>query len=90
MNSSWLIFESNKSLKSNTSILFIFEFAKSTIFSCLFFFYVIIELCFLIYAAVTQIFNLISEFVFPVGIIKESKSEMEIHPVFVEITIIKW
>ena len=56
----------------------------------LFFFYLIIDLYFLIPAVITQIFNPIAELLIPIGIpTKEAKAEMETHPVTVEIKISK-
>ena len=50
--------------------------------------FLIIDLYFLIPAAVTQIFNPTAELVILRGIpAKEAKAEMETHPVIVEITI---
>ena len=50
-----------------------------------FFFFLIIYLCFLISAAIAQIFNPIPEPVIPIGIlIKEEKAEMETHPAIAE------
>ena len=64
------------------------DFANNTILSCFFFFFLIIELYFLIPAVITQTFNPIIERTIPIGIpTKEEKAEMETHPVIVEITI---
>ena len=66
------------------------DFTKNTILSCFFFFVLIIDLYFLIPAAIAQIFNLIAELVIPIGIpIKEAKAENEINPVIVEAKIRK-
>ena len=55
-----------------------------------FFFFLIIDLYFLIPAAIAQIFNPIAELVIPIGIpIKEAKAESEMHPVIVEAKIRK-
>ena len=71
-------------------MLFNLEFAKSTILSCFFLFFLIIELYFVIPAVITQIFNPIAELVIPTGIpTKEEKAEMETHPVIVETEIRK-
>ena len=52
----------------------------------LLFFFLIIDLYFLITAIITQIFNSIAEIVFPIGIAtKEAKTGMETHPVTLEI-----
>ena len=51
----------------------------------LLFFFLIIDLYFLIPAVIAQISNLITELVFPTGIpIKEAIAEIEIHPVILE------
>ena len=69
-------------------MLFNLDFANNTIFSCFFFFFLIIDLYFLIPVVITQIFNPFAELVIPIGIpTKEAKVEMETHPVIVEITI---
>ena len=48
----------------------------------IFFFFLIIDLYFLILAIITQIFNSIAELITPLEmLIKEAKSEMEIHTV---------
>ena len=61
------------------------DFANNTVLSC-FFFFLIIDLYFLIPAVITQIFDLIVELVIPVGIpIKEAKAEMEMNPANVKI-----
>ena len=66
------------------------DFANDNILSCFFFFFLIIDLYFLIPAVITQIFNPIVELAIPIGIpTKEAKAEMETHPVIVEITIRK-
>ena len=72
-------------------MLFNLDFANTTILSCFFFVFLIIDLYFLIPAVITQIFNLNVELVISIGIpTKEAKAEMETHPVVVEITISKW
>ena len=56
-----------------------------------FFFFLIIDLYFLISTVIAQIFNPIAELVIPIRIpTTEAKAEMKIHPVIVEITISKW
>ena len=66
------------------------DFANSTIMSCFFLFFLIIDLYFLIRAAVVQIFNPIAELVIPIGIpSKEAKAKIEIHPVTAEAKIRK-
>ena len=72
-------------------MLFYLDFAKNTISSCFFLFFLIIDLYFLIPAVITQIFNPIVELAIPIGITtKEAKAEMETNPVIVEITIREW
>ena len=66
-------------------MLFNLDFVYNTSFSCFFFFFLIIDLYFLIPAVITQIFNPIVELAIPVGIpTKEAKAEMETHPVIVD------
>ena len=56
----------------------------------LLFLFIIIDLYFIIPAVITQIFNPIAELIIPIGIpTKESKAEMEMHPVTVQIKISK-
>ena len=58
--------------------------------SCFFFFLLIIDLYFLIPAAIAQMFNPTAELVIPIGIpSKEAKAETEIHPVVAEAKIRK-
>ena len=67
-------------------MLFNLDFVNNTSLS--YFFFLIIDLYFLIPAA--QIFNPIPELVIPIGILnKKSKAEIEIHPVIVETKIRK-
>ena len=76
------IFESIKALEIKTSILLNLAFANSTILSCFFFFFLIIDLYYLIPAVIAQILNPIAELVIPIGIpSKEAKAEIKIHPV---------
>ena len=78
-NSSWLIFESNKTLEIKTSMLFNLDFADNTISSCFFFVFLIIDLYFLIPAVISQIFNRIAELAIPIIMpSKEAKAEIEI------------
>ena len=66
-------------------MLFNLDFANSTFLSCFFFFFSIIDLYFLIPAALAQSSNPIAELVIPIKIpSKEAKSKNEIHPVIVE------
>ena len=63
-------------------MLFNLDFASTTLLLCFFFFFSIIDLYFLILAAITQTFNLIAELVIPIGTpSKEAKTESQIHPV---------
>ena len=56
------------------------DFADNTILSCFFFFFLIIDVYFLIPAVLTQVFNPTVELVNPIGIpTKEAKAEMETH-----------
>ena len=74
-----------------TSDLFYLDFPNDNILSCIFFFFFIIDLNFLIPAVITQIFNPIAELVILIGIpTKEAKEEMETHQVTVQINISKW
>ena len=71
-------------------MLFHLDFANNTILSCLFFFFLVIDLYFLIPAVITQIFNPTAELVILIQIpTKEAKAEMETHPLTVEIKISK-
>ena len=66
-------------------MLFNLDLAYNTILSCFIFFFLIIDLHFLIPAAMSQIFNSIAELVVPLGMsIKEVKEEIEIYLVIVE------
>ena len=79
-----------KVLEIKTSILFNLDFANNTILSIFFFFFLIINLYFLIPAVIAQIFNRIMELITPIGIpTKETKAEMETHLVTVEPKITK-
>ena len=78
-----------KALEIKTFMPFNFDLANNTILSCSFFF-LIIDLYFLIAAVITQVFNPTTELTIPVGIpTKESKAEMETNPVAVELKIRK-
>ena len=71
-------------------MLFNLYFAKNTILSCFFFFFLIIDLYFLIPAVIAQTFNPISELIIPLGIpSKEAKADIEKHPLTVEAKIRK-
>ena len=83
-----LIYESIKAFKIKTFMLFNLDFANNTILSCFFFFFLILDLKFLIPAVIAQLFNPIAELVIPIRIpIKEAEAEIEIHPVIVEAKI---
>ena len=71
------MFESNKAMEIKTSMLFNLDFADNTLLSCFFFFFLVIDLHFLIPAAIAQLFNLIPELVIPIGTLsKEAKAEI--------------
>ena len=73
------MFETMEALEIKTSILFNLFFASNTILSCFIFFFLIIDLYFLIPAGIAQIFNRIAEFVIPIEIPgKDTKAEIEI------------
>ena len=77
-----------KALEIKTSMLFNLDFANNIILLC--FFFLIIDLYFLIPAAIAHIFNPIAELVIPLGVpIREAKAEIEIHLVNVEAKIRK-
>ena len=84
---SWQIFESIKALEIKTSTLNHLDFGNNIVLSCFF----LIDLYFSIPAVIAQIYKPITELVIPILIpTKETKTEMEIHSVIVEITISKW
>ena len=72
-------------------MLFSLDSANNIIFlSCFFFFFLIIHLCLLVNGAIAQILNPIAELAIPIGIpSKETKGEIEIHPVTTEAKIRK-
>ena len=71
-------------------MLFNVNFANNTILSCLFFFFLITDLYFLLPVAIAQIYNPNAKLVIPIGIpIKEAKVEIEMYPVIVEAKIRK-
>ena len=79
-----------KVLENKTFISFNLDFANNTILSCLFFFFLIIDIHFLIPAVIAQIFNPVAELIISVWILsKEAKAEIEIHPVLAEAKIRK-
>ena len=69
---SWLIFESIEVVEIKTSVLFNLDFANNTILQC--FFFLIIDLCFLITAAIAQIFHPIAEIVISIVIPSKRRS----------------
>ena len=79
-----------EALEIKTFMLFNLDFAHKMILSELFFFFLIIDLYFLIPAAIAQIFNPITELLNPTGMqssknrSKAAKTEIEIHQVIVE------
>ena len=61
------------------------DYANNTILSCSFFFFLVIDLYFLIPVVVAQIFHPIAELAIPIEMpIKEEKAENQIDPVIVE------
>ena len=73
-----------------TSMLFNLDFSNNTLLLCFFYFFLIIDLHFLIPAAIAQIFGPIAELRIPVGTPnKEAKAEIEIHAVIEEAKIRK-
>ena len=77
-----------KALEIKTSMLFNLDFANNIILLC--FFFLIIDLYFLIPAVIAHIFNPIAELVIPLGVpVREAKAEIEIHLVNVEAKIRK-
>ena len=88
-NSSWPIYESIYALEIRTSMVFKLSFPKDTILSC-FFFFVIIDLYFLISAVIAQIFIPTAEFVILTGTqTKEANAEIETQPEVFETRISK-
>ena len=71
-------------------MLFNLDLANNPILLCLFFFFLIIDVYFLIPVVIAQIFNPIVELIIRTGIpTKGAKSEMEIEPVIIEIAVSK-
>ena len=56
-NSSWMIFESTKAFEIETSVLVDLVFANKVILSCFFFFFLILDIYFLILASTAQILS---------------------------------
>ena len=66
-------------------MLFNLVFARNAILSCFYFFFLIIDWCFLIPGVIAQIFNPTAELVTPIRTpSEEGKAEIEIHPVNAE------
>ena len=88
-NSSWLIFKATKALEIKTFML-LNLYLLTILFYHASFFFLIIDLYFLIPAAILQIFKPIAEFVIPIEIpSKEAKVEIEIYSVTAEAKIRK-
>ena len=86
-NPSWSIYESIKSLEIK---LFNLLFANNTTLSCILFFFLIIDLYFLIPDLFAQIFNPVAELAISIEIpTKEAKAEMKTHLVTAEAQISK-
>ena len=85
-NSLWVISESMKTSEIKTSTLFNLDFANGNILLCFSFFFLIIDLYFLIHVVITQIFKHFANLVIAIWIItKEAKADMERYPLSVEI-----
>ena len=77
-----------KALEIETSIAFNLAFPSNNILSCFFLLFLIIELCFLIPAVITQIFSPTAEFTKPTGMqTNVASAEIETQPVIVEAKI---
>ena len=80
-----------KALEINTYILFNLDFANNAILSGVFFFFLIIDLYFLIPAVIPQIFVPTAELVIPAGMVtNEANAEIEMEPATVETNISKF
>ena len=72
-------------------MLFYLDFAKNTILLCIFLFFLVIDVYFFIPAVIAQIFNPIAKLIIHIAIpSKETKAEIEIHPVTAEAKIRKY
>ena len=72
-------------------MLFNLDFANNAILSCVFFFFLIIDLYFLIPAVIPQIFVPTAELVIPAGMVtNEANAEIEMEPATVETNISKF
>ena len=79
------IYDSIKALEIRTAIVINLTFPSNTILSCLFYFFSIINLCFLIPAMITQIFIPTAELVMPTGAqTNEANAEIKTQPGTVE------
>ena len=82
------ITELMRAIEIKTAMLFNLDFANSTILSRFFFFFLIIDLYFLILGAISQVLNPYAQFVILIEMsIKKVKPEVEIHPVIIEAEI---
>ena len=80
-----------KALEINTYILFNLDFANNAILSGVFFFFLIIDLYFLIPAVIPQFFIPTAELVIPAGMVtNEANAEMETEPATVKTNISKF
>ena len=80
-----------KALEIETSIAFNLAFPSNNILSCFFLLFLIIDLCFLIPAVITQIFSPTAEFTKPTGMqTNVASAEIETQPVIVEAKINAW
>ena len=72
-------------------MLFNLDFANNAILSCVFFFFLIIDLYFLIPAVIPQFFIPTAELVIPAGMVtNEANAEMETEPSTVKTNISKF
>ena len=79
-----------KTLEIKSCVLFNLDLARNAILPYLFFFFLIIGLCFLIPEVSVQILTSIAELVIPIGIpSKEAKVEIDMDPVTTETKIRK-
>ena len=78
----WLISHSIKALEIKTFMLFNLVFDSNTILSCLFIFFLVIDLYVLVHAVCAQIFNSNAELKMGTKLpTKEAKAEMEAYSV---------
>ena len=80
-NSSGLIYVAMKALEIKTCMLFNLVFAKNTILSCFFLFFLIIDLYFLIPAVTVQFSNSTAKFVISTGTSNRKAKAEQSHPV---------